>query len=89
MFLDTRAVLDEVFKDVYIPFDCEFLVAQQEGTVSLTEVYRISDGQPLQMHRVADWSYETGFVWTATSFYKRRGDLQGLLIIGSAYPQVP
>jgi hypothetical protein len=36
--------IQEFFTDMKIPFDCEFLVAQEEGdnTVMLTEVYRVS-----------------------------------------------
>jgi hypothetical protein len=89
MFLESSVPLDELFRDIHIPFDCEFLVAQQSGDISLTEVYRIQRYQPLQTYRVSDWSSEGGFVWTDAPFYKRRGDLKGLRLRGSIYPQVP
>jgi hypothetical protein len=88
VFIDTTASLDHVFKDVDIPFDCEFLVAQQSGKVSLTELYRVHYLQPLQKHRVANWSSADGFDWTTTTFTTRRRDLQGFPIIGVAYRQV-
>jgi hypothetical protein len=88
VFVDSMAPLDNVFKEFDIPFDCEFLVAQQSGHVSLTEVYRVDHLQPLQKYRVADWSSAGGFVWTNTSFSTRRGDLQGFPITGAAYRQV-
>jgi hypothetical protein len=82
--------VDDVFKDMYIPFDCDFLVAQLSGDVhvSLTEVYQVQYYLPLQKSRVAEWSSTSGFTWTDASFYERRGDLQGLPIIASVYPQV-
>jgi hypothetical protein len=88
LFIDTTASLDHVFRDLDIPFDCEFLVAQQSGKVSLTEVYRVHHLQPLQKYRVANWSSAGGFAWTTTSFNTRRGDLQGVLITGAAFRQV-
>jgi hypothetical protein len=55
IFLDPVISLDKFFKDIHIPFDCEFLVAEMlyrdddEGTeVSLTEVYRVQPTQALQ-----------------------------------------
>jgi hypothetical protein len=44
LFLDKNMRIEELFTDMNIPFDCEFLVAQEEGdnTVVLTEVYRVS-----------------------------------------------
>ena len=88
VFIDTAADIDHVFRDFDIPFDYEFLVAQQEGQVSLTEVYRLDQHHPLQKYRLGTWSSEGGFVWTATLFTTRRGDLQGYPITGAAYPQV-
>lgn len=88
VFIDTAADIDHVFRDFDISLDCEFLVAQQEGQVSLTEVYRLYHLQPLQKYRLGTWSSAGGFVWTTTSFIMRRGDLQGFLITGAAFRQV-
>ncbi|XP_023717024.1 probable glutamate receptor [Cryptotermes secundus] len=89
MFLESSVPLDELFMDLHIPFDCEFLVAQQSGDVSLTEMYRVHRYQSLQTYRVSNWSSGGGFVWTDTPFVKRRGDLKGLRTRGSVYPQAP
>jgi len=88
VFIDTAADIDHVFREFDIPFDWEFLVAQQEGQVSLTEVYRLQELQPLQKYRLGTWSSAGGFVWTTTSFITRRGDLQGYQITAAAYLQV-
>jgi hypothetical protein len=87
-FIDTAADIDHVFRGINIPYDCEFLVAQQKGEVSLTEVYRLYRKQPLQKYRLGTWSSAGGFVWTNTSFTTRRGDLQGFQMTGAAYRQV-
>jgi hypothetical protein len=88
VFIDAAADIDHVFRYFHIPFDCEFLVAQQEGQVSLTEVYHLQYLQPLQKYRLGTWSSAGGFVWTTTSFTTRRGDLQGFAITVAAYRQV-
>lgn len=88
VFIDTAADIDDVFRDFDIPFDWEFLVAQQDGQVSLTEVYRLQYLQPLQKYRLGTWSSAGGFVWTTASFITRRGDLQGFTITGAAHLQV-
>jgi len=48
MFLVTASP-QEVLADSYVPFDCEFLLAQQgkNGEMTLTEVYNIAKGRPL------------------------------------------
>ena len=88
VFIDTAADIDHVFREFDIPIDWEFLVAQQEGQVSLTEVYRLQYLEPLQKYRLGTWSSAGGFVWTTTSFITRRGDLQGYTITAAANLQV-
>jgi hypothetical protein len=80
LFLDTKCPLDEFFSDVYIPFDCEFLVVQpggDEGAI-LTEVYRVTPSYPLQKYRFGTWSAADGLFCTDKGFYQRRENLQGL-----------
>jgi hypothetical protein len=82
LFLDTRWPLDEFFSDVYIPFDCEFVVVQSardEGVI-LTEVYRVSPSFPLQKYRFGTWSAGDGLFCTDKGFYQRRDNLQGLAL---------
>jgi hypothetical protein len=73
---------EEFLADSNIPFDCEFLVAQQgaEGVVMLTEVYRIAAGRPLLYHHFGYWSSEEEFRFPSADFYFRRSSLQGLTI---------
>jgi hypothetical protein len=79
-FVDSITSLEDFFADIYIPFDCEFLVAQRSnGTedgdleVSLTEVYNVHPTRPLQINPVARWSYNIGLiVWCLLPWQKRR-----------------
>ena len=72
---------DTDLSDVNIPFDCEFLVAQQAlENVTLSEVYRVSPSHPLQYHQFATWSPGEGLVRTSSSLYRRRNNLQGMIL---------
>jgi hypothetical protein len=78
----TEGNINSFFTDIYVPFDCEFLVARPAaGSVSLSEVYRVADGMPLNDIYFGRWSSMSGLINVQTSsIYKRRGDLQGTVI---------
>ncbi|KAJ4436552.1 hypothetical protein ANN_16584 [Periplaneta americana] len=80
MFLSERDTLRDIFNEVDIPINCEFIAAQhEEGIVHLTEVYRVHPTFDLQVRLVGEWSYEDGLTCTNTHFLKRRNDFQGLV----------
>ena len=89
LFVDTKCSLDEFFSDVYIPFDCEFVVVQPAGDKGaiLTEVYRVSPSFPLQKYRFGTWSASDGLFCTDKGFYQRRDNLQGIAL-KTAYTRV-
>jgi hypothetical protein len=72
----TNYTLEELFVDVNIPFDCEFLVVHKEDDRNFvfTEVYRVGRSLPLRTIQFANLSY------LARGFIKRRPDLQGLVL---------
>jgi hypothetical protein len=72
----------EFLADSYVPFDCEFLIAQQgkNGEITLTEVYNIAKGKPLLSYHFGYWISEKQYHFPSTDFYSRRPSLQGLLI---------
>jgi hypothetical protein len=80
-FLEKNSDLEELFASINIPFDCEFLVAQQKDdhTVVLTEVYRINASFPIHTHHFGIWTSLRGPTLPTVSFYRRRNNLQGLL----------
>jgi hypothetical protein len=72
--------LEDVFGQVNIPLNCEFLVAQRgEKMVQLAEVYRVNAEFPLEINLVGNWSQTRGLQWTRTPLYKRRNNLRGLV----------
>jgi hypothetical protein len=82
LFLDTTWLLDEFFSDVYIPFDCEFLVVQPAGDQGaiLTEVYRVKRSLPLLKYPFCTWSAGDVLSCTDKGFYQRRDNLQGIAL---------
>jgi hypothetical protein len=84
LFLDFATTLEDFMADIYIPLDCEFVVAQRsgrkgrEGEVSLTEVYKLRPSRELQTNPVAEWTPEEGLAWSDVPFFERRSGLQGL-----------
>ncbi|KAJ4428309.1 hypothetical protein ANN_24328, partial [Periplaneta americana] len=88
LFLDSSD-LDHFFLGSDIPFDCEFLVAQQldsqSQVVQLTEVYRVSPTMALQQSFFGNWTPIDGLWTTSLSFYERRNNLQGLTLKTAYY----
>jgi hypothetical protein len=80
LFISEPGSMEDIFQRLFIPLDCEFLVAQwkTDGTVMLTEVYHISTRSALERHNVGNWSSRRGLQWRTTGFYKRRKNLRGL-----------
>jgi hypothetical protein len=80
LFLPEAGAVGDIFQRLFIPLDCEFLVArcQKDGTVQLKEVYHISKVSTLEEHSVGNWSLQRGLKWRTTGFYKRRKNLRGL-----------
>jgi hypothetical protein len=79
-FADSSLILEHAFTDVYIPFDCEFLVAREDlrGHVTLLEVYRMNRTMPLLSLQLAVWSLQFGLLWDERSLYERRNHLHGV-----------
>lgn len=82
LFYDSVTPLNEFFRDIHIPLDSQFLVAQWSSheQARFTEVYHIDHRLPLQIKWVGNWSFTAGLTWTNTSHVHRRSDLQGLII---------
>nr|CAD7409243.1 unnamed protein product [Timema poppensis] len=84
LMMDSSTTIPTFFNQIYVPFDCEFLVAQcnDKGIFPLTEVYRIANGSPLHQSYYGTWDYYRGLVTsTGLSIYSRRNNLFGLTSI--------
>jgi hypothetical protein len=89
--MDKSTILEEFLVDVYVPFDCEFLMVQRSAetpVVFVTEVYRVLYTSSLQTFRVAHFTPGIAFAWTSVPFFVRRQDLQGIAIRGAVIPYV-
>ena len=72
---------EEFFKDLNIPYNCEFLVSTSDGSrIILTEVYRITRSLPLIFKHFGNWTEAEGLTTTSRSFYDRRNNLEGPVI---------
>jgi hypothetical protein len=80
LFLPEVRDMSDTFQGVFIPLDCEFLVAlwRKGGTANLKEVYHISKASSLEQHSVGNWSLKQGLQWRTVGFYRRRKNLRGL-----------
>ena len=82
LFSNSSLLLEHLFADIYVPFDCEFLVAREDpnGAVSVFEVYQVNRTAPLQSLRLAVGSQQSSLSWDKRSLYERRNDLCGATI---------
>jgi hypothetical protein len=80
-------LLETLFADIYVPFDCIFLVAREDlkGTLTVMEVYRVSRSAPLLIHQLAVWSPKFGLLWDKRSLYERRNNLHGVTLKVTTY----
>jgi hypothetical protein len=89
--MDKNTSLEEFFVNIYIPFDCEFLVAQWSAEtlkVSVTEIYHLVHTRPLQTFSIANWTSGDGFSWSSVPLFTRRKNLQGITIKGAVISYV-
>ena len=84
LFLE--ASIDRFLEDVYIPVDCEFLVARRSGetAVQLSEVYRMGEGLPLQRHHFGTWD-QNGLQVSSESLVRRRSDFHNHTITATSF----
>ncbi|XP_046746477.1 probable glutamate receptor isoform X2 [Diprion similis] len=78
IFLSEGSRASDFFSRMDIPFDCEFLVSESNGTMEvITEVYRVSPGDVLRDLPFGTWSPTDGVRTTRLTFYQRRSNLFG------------
>ena len=83
-FLETS--VDRFLEGIYIPVDCEFLVAQRSGedAVQLTEVYRVGEGLPLQRQHFGTWD-QNGLRVSNESLVRRRSNFHNYTITATSF----
>jgi hypothetical protein len=77
---DTKP-MEDFFRGMYIPLDCEFLVAHRlHSDVIISEVYHLDRHLPLNRNYFGTWRHGLGVTITNISFMERRNDLQGFVM---------
>jgi hypothetical protein len=85
-FIEAEITLEELFDDIHIPFDCDFLAAQREaatGKVLVSGMYKIDTTRPLQIYSVATWYPNERVYWSTFPFRHKTEGLQGTTIKGA------
>ncbi|KAJ4445625.1 hypothetical protein ANN_12307 [Periplaneta americana] len=82
LFAARDVTLETFFSGINIPFDCEFLVAQEESEqmMELSEVYRINAEDVLHTYAFGNWTSRRGLRWRKMNIYERRNNLQGYVM---------
>lgn len=81
IFFDSETEFAEFFFDIYIPFDCKFMVAQSSTIVNdreiITEVYKVDRDKELRSNQFGVWDMTKGLKGPTRGLFLRRNDLYG------------
>lgn len=81
IFFRENTTIDFFFKNIYIPFDCIFLVVEKKGDsdneATLSEIYQIDKERELRISVFGYWNLQFGVTTPNLGLYQRRGDLFG------------
>ncbi|PSN34586.1 Ionotropic receptor 116 [Blattella germanica] len=81
LFMDSNYIIKETFEGLELPFNSEFVVAQQyDNYVNLTELFHINPEYPIQENQLGHWTSERGLDFTDIPLYERRYNLMGTTI---------
>jgi len=82
LFTNTKEYL-EGLKNLYIPFDCEFIVVDMSGSIpKMIEVYHVTGKGPIYTTPLGYWGPVDGFSTNQPYFYIRRPDFKGHTFTG-------
>ncbi|CAD6233938.1 GSCOCG00007415001-RA-CDS, partial [Cotesia congregata] len=81
-FFNDETSIYDFFRDIYVPFDCNFMISKRNLEVDfeaeiITEVYQIYRGLELRHGVFATWNIVSGATYTKYSLYQRRSNLHG------------
>lgn len=81
IFFRNETRLADFFFEIYIPFDCEFMVARSSANETdeeiITEVYQVDRGKELRSMQFGVWSARTGLKGPKRGLFLRRNNLFG------------
>ncbi|KAJ9573683.1 hypothetical protein L9F63_008953, partial [Diploptera punctata] len=80
LFLDTGS-MSSFFADIYVPFNCEFLVTWHGLTsMHIYEVYKVAKEKPLNEHYYGRFNFISGLVSNEYNIFRRRSNLEGIVL---------
>lgn len=84
VFFRNETEITDFFVDIYVPFDCKFMVIQSSADVIgreiITEVYQVNRGKELRMMPFGTWDVWDGLKAPKPGLYFRRNNLFGQTI---------
>lgn len=94
LFFDNKTELADFFFEIYIPFDCKFMVTRSSANVSgreiITEVYQVDREKELRSNRFGVWDMRKGLKGPTRGLFLRRNNLYGQNIrVASVHVRLP
>lgn len=81
VFFKNETKFVDFFFEIYVPFDCKFMVAQSSpnviGREIITEVYQVDRGKQLRSMRFGIWDARSGLNGPTRGLFLRRNNLYG------------
>ncbi|XP_034940344.1 probable glutamate receptor [Chelonus insularis] len=82
IFFKSDTKIDEYFEDLYIPFNCRFMVSkknifQHKNNETIWEIYKVAKSTQLKYSILGHWSYRTKIKLSNLDLYQRRHNLYG------------
>ncbi|XP_034946540.1 uncharacterized protein [Chelonus insularis] len=93
IFMQDKTSIEDFFEDVYIPFNCKFMISKKsldiEDSEVITEIYRVYFGKQLKQDFFATWNTLTGMDPPSLPFFMRRKNLDSQLLRVSSINRPP
>ncbi|XP_034940357.1 uncharacterized protein [Chelonus insularis] len=85
IFFNDDTEIKNYFVDVYIPFNCRFMISQKNSSSSnnstiITEIYQVDKYTELRYNIFGSWNPDYGFQLPTFTLYRRRSNLYGHLM---------
>jgi len=81
IFFNNKTKIQDFLFEIYVPFDCKFMVARSSvdkiGTEIITEVYQVDRGKELRSMQFGVWDVKKGLKGPTRGLFLRRNDLFG------------
>jgi len=94
IFFKDETKIADFFLEIYVPFDCMFMVARSSSNETdkeiISEIYQVDRGKELHSMQFGTWNANNGLTTPESGLYSRRNDLFGQNIrVTSVYVRSP